>query len=284
MQSGRLFTHPALARQRFAEMARLPEGALDLAEAALVIALEENPGLEVEHYLTRVAQWSDTVRDRAEGSRDIERLIDEINRLLFREEGFHGEEDGYSDPRSALLNEVLDRHTGVPLSLSILYIEISRRLGLDASGVGLPGRFVVKLSGPFGELVIDPFDGGRVLSARECQQLLDSIFGGGVRLREHHLRSFTRKKILARLLSHLKQAYLACHDIERAAASVDRLLILDDHDAYELRDRASLAMQMHSYREAIECLEKYLMLDPYADDRGRILAEIEYLRAWIEQN
>jgi regulator of sirC expression with transglutaminase-like and TPR domain len=284
MQPGRLLTHPALARRRFLELAHLPDPALDLTEASLVIALEENPAIEVERYLTRVAEWTETVRDRAEGSRDVGRLIEEINRLLFRDEGFHGEEDENYDPRHALLNEVLDRHAGVPISLSILYIEISRRLGIEAAGVGLPGRFLVKLTGHFGEIVIDPFDDGHVLSTLECQKILDRMYGGGVKLREHHLRSFSRKKILARLLSHLKHAYLARHEIERAAASVDRLLILDENDPWELRDRAALAMQMHSYREAIECLERYLTLAPHADDGARVRAEIEYLKAWFEQN
>jgi regulator of sirC expression with transglutaminase-like and TPR domain len=103
-------------------------------------------------------------------------------------------------------------------------------------------------------------------------------------LREHHLRSFTAKEILARELAHLKSAYLARHDLARAAASIDRLLILDRNDRYELRDRAALAMQMHAYREAIECFERYLALTPHADDLVRVREQIAYLRAWLQQN
>jgi len=284
MQPGRVLTHPALARRRFEEIAGRPEAMVDLVEASLVIDLEETPGLDLGRHLTNVQAWSDAVRQRLEGSRDVERFIETLNRLLFEEEGFHGENEDYYDPRSALLSEALDRHAGIPITLSVLYIELSRRAGIEATGVALPGRFLVKFTGPFGVVVVDPFDGGRVLSTVELQKILDGMYGGGVQLREHHLRSFSPKQILARELAQLKAAYLAQHDLARAAASIDRLLILDDRDAYEVRDRAALAMQMHGYAQAIELFERYLALTPSADDRSRVREQIAYLRAWLDQN
>ena len=284
MQSARVLTHPALARERFRQLAQLPDRQLDLVEASLVIAQEDHPGLDISHYLGEVDDWTGAVIDRIDGSRDVERIVAGVNRVLFEEEGFHGEDEDYYDPRSVLLNETLDRHAGLPITLSILYIEIARRIGMDVCGVALPGRFLVKFTGDFGEVVVDPFDGGRVLSTIELQQLLDSLYGGGVRLREHHLRSFSRREILARELAQLKAAYLARHDIERAAASIDRLLILDDRDATELRDRAALAMQLHAYNEAIGCLERYLALVPNAGDSPRVREKILWLRAWLDAN
>jgi regulator of sirC expression with transglutaminase-like and TPR domain len=284
MQSGRILTHPAAARRRFEEIAGLPDERLDLVEGSLVIALEENPSVDMQRHLGAVRAWSEAVRARLEGSRDVERIVETINRLLFDEEGFHGEDDDYYDPRSALLSEALDRHAGLPIALSILYIELSRRLGVDAAGIALPGRFLVKFSGPFGVIVIDPFDGGRVLNTLELQKILDGMYGGGVRLREHHLRAYTPKQVLARELAQLKAAYLAQHDLARAAASIDRLLILDDRDAWEVRDRATLAMQLHSYRQAIDLFERYLVLVPSADDTARVREQVAYLRAWLEQN
>ena len=280
----RVLIHPAAARQRFREIAGRPEAALDLVEGSLVIALEESPSLDIDRYLGQVNDWSEALRSRTAGRRDIEHVIAAINRILFDEEGFHGENEDYYDPRSALLSETLDRHAGLPITLSILYIELSRRAGIDATGVGIPGRFLVKFTGDFGVIIVDPFDGGRVLSTLELQKLLDEVYGGGVRFREQHLRSFSRREILARELAQLKAAYLAQHDIVRAAASIDRLLILDERDAFEVRDRAALAMQLHAYSEAVECLERYLALMPHADDRGRIREQILYLRAWMEQN
>ncbi|MEK6376123.1 MAG: tetratricopeptide repeat protein [Acidobacteriota bacterium] len=280
----RVLTHPAVARRRFVEIARTPDRHLDLVEGSLVIALEDDPGVDIDRHLGHINDWSRAVRDRLEGSRDVERIVEAINRVLFDEEGFHGEDEDYYDPRSALISETLDKHAGLPISLSVLYIEISRRVGAEVSGVSLPGRFLVKFSGAFGIVVVDPFDGGRVLSNVELQKLLDGVYGGGVRLREHHLRSFSPKAILARELAHLKSAYLAQHDLARAAASIDRLLILDENDAYEVRDRAAVAVQMHAYREAIECLERYLALVPHADDVMRVREQIVWLRAWFEQN
>ncbi|HEX8251525.1 MAG TPA: tetratricopeptide repeat protein [Thermoanaerobaculia bacterium] len=284
MQPGRLLTHPALARRRFQEIAGRPDALLDLVEGSLVIALEENPSIDLDHYLDEVHTWSEAVRERLEGSRDVERIVETINRLMFDEEGFHGENDDYYDPRSALLNEALERHAGLPIALSVLYLELSRRVGVEASGVALPGRFLVKFTGPFGAIVVDPFDGGRVLSTVELQKILDGMYGGGVQLREHHLRSFSPKEILARELAQLKAAYLAQHDLPRAAASIDRLLILDERDAYEVRDRATLAMQMHGYAQAIELFQRYLALMPSAEDCSRVREQIAYLRAWLDQN
>ena len=284
MQEGRLFTHPALARQRFREIASRPDEHLDLVEASLVIALEDNPRIDIPHYLGRIDAWSGAVRERLDGSRDIERIVESLNRLLFVEEGFHGENDDYYDPRSALLNEALDRHAGLPIALSIIYLEMTRRLGIEAAGVSLPGCFLVKFSGAFGQIVVDPFDGGRVLSTVELQQILDGMYGGGVRLREHHLRSYTRREVLARELAQLKAAYMAQHDLQRAAASVDRLLILDDRDSYEIRDRALLAMQMHEYRQAIDCFQRYLDLTPHAEDQARVREQIAWIEAWLDQN
>jgi regulator of sirC expression with transglutaminase-like and TPR domain len=280
----RVLIHPAVARQRFREIAALPEARVDLVEASLLIAAEDQPGVDVDRHLREVHAWSDAVRARLRGSHDVERVVEAINRQLFEEEGFHGEDDDYYDPRSALVSEMLDRHAGLPITLSILYLELTRRIGAEATGISLPGRFLVKFSGYFGEVIVDPFDGGRVVTPIEMQKLLDQLYGGGVRLREHHLRSFSRREILARELAQLKAAYIAQHDLARAAASVDRLLILDERDPWEVRDRAGLAMQMHAYALAIECLERYLALMPHADDRNVVREQIIYLRAWMEQN
>src|SRR5688572_7506802 len=132
MERGRVLTHPALARRRFMEIAERPDPLLDLVEASLVIALEESPGVDVAQHLENVASWSECVRGRLEGSREIERIVETINAVLFEEEGFHGEDEDYFDPRSALLSEALERHAGLPITLSVLYIELSRRIGVEA--------------------------------------------------------------------------------------------------------------------------------------------------------
>lgn len=281
---GRVFIHPRAARTRFRQIVEQPEEMLDLGEAALVIALEEHPSIFVDGYLDLLDRWARSARERAGGSPAFDRLISEVNRLLFEEEGFHPSETDWFDPRTALLNEVLDRHEGFPLALSVVYIEVSRRAGLQAAGVALPGRFLVKVSGPAGDLLIDPWDGGRVLTRVECQAILDEVYGGAVRLREHHLRSCEKRQVLARLLAHLKSAYRSRGELEAAASAADRLLILDGSDPWELRDRAVMALELHRYDEAIECLEKYLEAMPSAEDRFRVRDEIEWLRGWMSNN
>src|SRR5262249_23969904 len=139
----RVLTHHAFARQRFVEIVQRPDAELDLVEGSLVIALEDDPSIDIDDYLDRVREWSGAVRGRLEGSRGVDRVVDAIIRLLFDEEGFHGEDEDYYVPRSALLSATLDRHAGLPISLSVLYSEISRRVGAEVSGVSLPGRFLV---------------------------------------------------------------------------------------------------------------------------------------------
>lgn len=272
------------ARERFRKIVELPDRMVDLTEAALVIALEEYPSLQLDHYLEQIDEWGEAIRARLEGSSDIERIVAEINRFLFEQEGFHGEADDYYDPRNTYLNEVLDRHAGLPIALSILYIEISRRVGIDMAGVSLPGRFLVKVTGPWGEILLDPFDGGRVLSSLECQLILDRVYGGGVRLSEHHLRATTRHDVLARVLSHIKAIHLGRGENDRAMADIDRLLMIDGDDSYQIRDRGLVAMKLHRYREAIAALEDYLARAPHAEDRHRIREQIEYVRAWLSSN
>src|ERR1041385_8093026 len=136
----RVLTHPAFARRRFMEIAQTPDAALDLVEASLVIDVEDNPTIEISHYLAQVDDWSGAVRQRLEGSRDVERIVEAINRLLFDEEGFHGEDEDYYDPRSALLSETLDRHAGLPMTLAILCIEGSRRVGVGVVAAARSGR------------------------------------------------------------------------------------------------------------------------------------------------
>jgi regulator of sirC expression with transglutaminase-like and TPR domain len=284
MPQGRLYTHPSMARRRFRELLQQPDAAISVCEASLVIAQESYPRIDVNAYLSQLDQWSDHIRSRVGRSANAEVLIEEINRLLYDVEGFHGESDDYYDPRNALLNEVLDRHAGLPLTLSIVYLDLARRLGLPTSGVSLPGRFLVKVSGIFGEILIDPYDEGRVLSTIECQRIMDQVYGGGVRLREQHLRSISNRDILVRLLAHLKSAFLNQHDLESAIKTIDRLLIIDERDAEELRARAALALQLHRYDEAIEHLERYLAFASSADDTRQVKEQLYYLRAWLEQN
>lgn len=278
----KIFTHPAAARERFRGL--VARDGNHLSEAALLIALEQYPSINVADYLEQIDAWGRAVRDQLEGSTDIDRILTALNHVLFEEEGFHGAADDYYDPRFSFLNEVIDGHAGLPIALSIVYLEISRRVGIETVGVAIPGHFLVCLRGAWGEVFVDPFDDGRVLSRDECQQFLDRLYGGAVRFREQHLRTFSDNEILARLLSHLKTMYLARRDVSGAISTLDRMMILGEVDAWDIRERGLLGMQLHRYEQAIADLEQYLLAAPTAEDADRIRGEIRYLREWLSLN
>lgn len=145
----------------------------------------------------------------------------------------------------------------------------------------MPGATLVRFSGPWGDILIDPYDNGRVLDRRECEDVVARTFGGALQLREHHLRSFSDHEMLSRLLAHIKAIYLAGNDIVGALAALDRLLILDESDPWERRERGLLRMQTHDYEEAVVDLEEYLERVPHAEDAIKLKGEIDRLRAWM---
>ena len=158
---------------RFAELVSSEN--FNLAEASLLIAQDRYGDLDVNRYLERIASMADTVRSRISGDAFAEQKVLAINHHLFRELQFLGNFDDYYDPRNSYLNEVLDRHTGIPITLSILYIEIGKRLGLNIHGVSFPGHFLVKLKVKRGQLVIDPFIGGETQSEADLRQRLAQV-------------------------------------------------------------------------------------------------------------
>src|SRR5215510_4498677 len=153
------------------------DGAVDLAEAALLIARQEYPALDVPRYLTRLDLMGAELRERLLEEPVPERAVMALNRYLFHEQGFKGNTSEYYDPRNSYLNDVLDRRIGIPITLSTVYMEVAARAGLDVEGVGLPGHFIVRVHTPVRGLLIDPFHCGALLSEQECQDRLDGISG-----------------------------------------------------------------------------------------------------------
>ncbi len=162
------------ARRQFADLMARPDEEVDLAQAALLIACEEYPDLDVARYLRWVDALAHEVAARLDGDPGPLEAVRALNGLLFDEEGFRGNLDDYYDPRNSFLNDVLDRRTGIPITLSTLYIEVGRRAGLAVDGIGLPGHFVVRVGGT----LVDPFHGGALLTEEDCQKRLDRIYGG----------------------------------------------------------------------------------------------------------
>src|SRR5215207_10544928 len=202
---------PPISRERFAQLVSGSEDALDLAEAALLIAQEEHPQLDVSAYLHRLEELAAAVRTRLSESPSPSDIVLNLNIHLFREEGFRGNTSAYYDPANSFLNEVLDRKTGIPITLSVVYIEVGRRLGLPLVGVGFPGHFLVKYTGPEGEVVLDPFLGGLTLDHQQLAHKLQTMYGEQNPLLAQIpqlLAPASKKNILVRMLRNLKGVYL----------------------------------------------------------------------------
>jgi regulator of sirC expression with transglutaminase-like and TPR domain len=266
------------SRSRLEDILTRPDGELNLAEAALLIAAEEYPDLDVRAYLVRLDEMGVALRLRLEDEPRPERAIMALNRYLFQEQGFRGNVERYYDARNSYLNEVLDRRTGIPITLSTVFMEVAWRAGLEVEGVALPGHFVVRVLAPRHSLLVDPFHGGTLLTERDCQQRLDRIFDGRIKLEPRMLRPCRRKDMLERILRNLKAIYLREQDRARALRVVDLLVSLLPASAEDLRDRGILYAALDCYGLAVRDLESYLALAPSTKDEEDLTARLALLK------
>jgi regulator of sirC expression with transglutaminase-like and TPR domain len=269
---------PDPSRRRLDALLARPDREVDLAQAALLVAAEEYPGLDVRAYLVRLDEMGCALRQRLEDEPRPERAVMALNRYLFQEQGFRGNTERYYDPRNSYLNEVLDRRTGIPITLSTVYIEVARRGGLDVEGVGLPGHFIVRIRNPGRPLLVDPFHGGTMLTARDCQERLDRIFGGRVKMEPKMLQPCPRRDMLERMLRNLKAVYIRDQDVPRALRVVDLLVQIQPGNAEDLRDRGILYAALDCYAYAARDIEAYLTLVPKAADAKELVPRLEHLR------
>ena len=261
----------AAARRQFAALAARPEAALDLAHAALLVAAEEQPGLDVEQYRARLLEYGVQARARVRERSDAP--IAALNHFVFNELGFNGNTDNYYDPRNSLLSHVLDAHRGIPITLALVYMELGRRAGLHVEGVGLPGHFLVRARAAAEPAVlVDPFN-QRVVDEEFCQQQIDSLYGGQVPLAPEHLRAARPREILARLLRNLKAIYAQTRRYTRALAAVERILLVAPREHDEHRDRGLLLAHLGRHAEALREIETYLRRAPDAPDAARVQEE-----------
>jgi regulator of sirC expression with transglutaminase-like and TPR domain len=263
-------------RRQLIDMVARPEDEVDLARASLLVACDEYPELEVDSYLQRLDTMADTVRGRLGAS--PEAAIAGLNRVLFEEEGFRGNTREYYDPRNSFLNDVLDRRTGIPISLSTVYIAVGRRAGVDVHGVGLPGHFVVRVSAAGEDALVDPFNGGTVLTPQDCQDRLDRIYGGRVRVGADMLAPCPPRSVLSRTLRNLKAIYLKADDHERALRTAELLVLLNPGAAEEVRDRGLVLAALECYALAATDLEAYVAATPQALETPQLRARIAELR------
>jgi regulator of sirC expression with transglutaminase-like and TPR domain len=230
----------AQMRQLFTEAVTGPENRLDLARAALLIASEAYPGLDILRYVAKLEVMAAAVRPTVTTTDDPTLKIESLNAYLFEERGFRGNAEDYYDPRNSFLNDVVDRRLGIPITLSIIYMEVGRRVGMPLQGVGMPGHFIMKYADPGGDIYIDPFNKGRMLSRQACEELIQQLYGEPVPFQEAFLAPVSKKQILARMLMNLKAIYVHTKDYLKALSVVERLLIIQPDVEQEVKDRAAL--------------------------------------------
>jgi len=273
---------PVSARERFTQLVTGSEEELDLAEAALLIAQEEHPEMDVAAYLRRLDGLAAAVRARLPQAPEPTDIIDNLNIQLFREEGLTGNESEYYDPRNSFLNEVLDRKRGIPITLSVIYLEVGRRLGLPLVGVGFPGHFLVKYSGVNGEVVLDPFAGGVTLTREDLALQLRKMYGDAnpfLSQIPQLLAPAGKKEILVRMLRNLKGIYLQKNDFARALAASDRILLVAPDLATEVRDRGAVHQRLGHLQAAQQDLRRYLQMAPDAEDAEAVRTIISRMMA-----
>ena len=201
-----------------------------------------------------------------------------VDYVLFKQEGFKGNDEDYYDPENSFLNRVMARKTGIPITLSVLYMEVARRAGLEAGGVGFPGHFLVKTVCDGQEVFVDPFHGGRVLSPAELQGLLDRVYGGRLDVRPEFLSVVSHGQIVQRMLNNIKLIYANRKDWKRCLRVVEHLVILNPEDADQVRDRGLLRLRLDDGAGALADLERYLELAPDSDGAPAVREQIERIR------
>ena len=240
-------------RALFAHQVSLPDDQVDLPRAALYLAGEAYPDLDAEEYLGRLDAMAGEVAElagRAASGADLARTL---NRYLFDLQGFAGNAQDYYNPENSFLNRVMDTKVGIPITLSVLYLGLSQRLGLHCYGVGMPGHFLVCIQEL--DLYLDPFHAGELLSAGDCRRLAQSLFGPGVDWNDGFLAPTPAKLIPARMLNNLRHIYAHDRDYRRLAATLERMLLVDESNISLYKELVSCQLKMGDQVAAIRSLE-----------------------------
>ena len=264
--------------QAFEKLLAEKEERIDLARACLMIAQDAYPDLVVDRYLGEIERMAIRLRARLAADGNAEDKVVELNEFLFGDIGFVGNTRDYYDPRNSYLNEVIDRKTGIPITLAIIYMEVGRRIGLPLAGVSFPGHFLVRLKLRGRTLVLDPFSGGTPVSESDLRERLqrvipegatDNVPVGALPL-DQFLEAATNRQILARLLRNLKGIYRDSGKPERMLDVLNRMLVVAPDANAELRDRGLVYHKLECYRAALKDLTDYVEREPDAPDSDEV--------------
>lgn len=263
----------------FEKLAQSPETDVRLAEAALRIAADEYPRLRVRSYLGLLDQWSGILRDKYAGL-PAHVQINKLNEWLFETMKFSGNEEDYYDPKNSFLNDVIDRRIGIPITLSVIYLEMAWALGLEAAGISFPGHFLVRVITEGKPVYVDTFHKGKIMTTDGCMQFLRELTEGELEFQESFLLTVSKRDILARMLRNLKRIYLESYNFPKLIRILDKLVMLTPEIAEEVRDRGIIHYQMKAFQLAQQDFETFLSLSPETEDSEIIKQYLEILREY----
>ena len=266
-----------------ARLAADPFAPVDLAELALHLAGDEYPHLDIPEYLSRIDALADAARPRVDAADGLTSKVIALAGSLFGDARFEGNADDYYDPRNSYLNDVLDRKLGLPITLAILAQAVGERCDLTVHGVGLPGHFVAKATGPDGEVLFDPYHGGHVLDRPGCEALIEAVTGRPFAATDDALAPTPPGFVALRLLTNLKGSYLREPDFVRAARTISRLVQLSPDDPVQRRDYGVSLVHAGKPGPAIDQLEAYLAARPDADDAEAVRGFLSDARRDVAQ-
>ena len=273
--------------QGFEKVLSRKDERIDLASACLMIAQDAYPDLDLERYLGEIERMAMRLRASTPQALSAEERVVALNNFFFGELGYRGNTDEYYDPRNSYLNDVIDRRTGIPITLAVLYMEVGRRVGLPLQGVSFPGHFLVRMRLRGGTLVLDPFSGGAPQSEAELRERLQRVIpkgaAGNLPLADLPLEQFlepaTNRQILSRVLRNLKGIYRETDKPERMLQVLNRMLLVAPDATSELRDRGLLYQRLECYRAALKDLSDYVEREPEAPDYDDMRVKLVELTA-----
>jgi regulator of sirC expression with transglutaminase-like and TPR domain len=267
------------SKDYFKNLVTLPDHKISLAEAALQIASDEYPELDITHYKNLLKGWSSKMNVKYSGKR-VTNQLEEINKCLFNEMNFTGNIENYYDPRNSFLNDVMDRRTGIPITLSVIYLEMAWALGLSAAGVGFPGHFLVRVIDDEKPIYVDPFHKGNIMTAEECAEFLNKITEGELEFDKKFLSAVNKKEIIIRMLRNLKRIYLEMNNYSKLINILDHLVVITSGEPEEIRDRGIIYYQMKAFKNALNDFETFLSMSPDSEDAEVIQQYLQVLREY----
>jgi regulator of sirC expression with transglutaminase-like and TPR domain len=259
-----------------------PDADISLSRAALALSRMEYPELDAGRYLRRLDGLAAEVASSPGGGSPLERLH-RLREYLFAEQGFKGNRDDYFDPRNSFLSDVLDRRVGIPISLSLVLIEVGKRLDLPMEGIGLPGHFITGVRLGESPILLDPYHGGAILTPESCREVVSRALGKRVRLTEASFVPVGGRQFLTRMLANLKAIHWRREDWPRAVAVSDRLLILDPASGVERRDRGIALAKAGDYHRGLADWERYVTDFPDAPDNAEMRGHLRRVRQKLSE-